>query len=100
MIFKLLPILKFITNSRAVTNTVNNLIKQFSNYKQLKNVKTESADLQKILDLQSEINEKLENQIYLLQEALDNLNKTVRRITIVVSIALILSVISLLIMLF
>jgi septal ring factor EnvC (AmiA/AmiB activator) len=97
MIFKLLPIIKFITNSRTVANTVNSLIKQFNNHR---NIKAETADLQKILDVQAEINEKLETQLNLLQDALSDLHKTIRRIAYAVIISMLLSLIAILAVIF
>lgn len=96
MIFKLIPIIKFITNSRSIANTVNGLIKQFNSHR---NIKAETADLQKILNVQAEINEKLESQLNLLQDALSNFHKTVRKISIIAVIALLLSLISFIILL-
>jgi Mg2+ and Co2+ transporter CorA len=93
MIFKLIPIIKFLTSSRTIANTVNALIKQFNSHR---NIKAETDDLQKILDVQAEINEKLESQLNLLQEAISNLHKNIRRIIYIVLISLLLSIISIL----
>lgn len=97
MIFKLVPILKFVANSRVVTNTISSLIKQF---KKQKNIKAETADLQKILDVQAEINERLESQINFLQEDISNLYKGIRRIIYIALISLFLSIASILIIIF
>jgi hypothetical protein len=46
--------------------------------------------------VQAEINEKLESQLNLLQEAISNLHKNIRRIIYIVLISLLLSIISIL----
>jgi hypothetical protein len=91
MAFNILPVLKFIANSRAIASTVNNLM---GSYKDMKAADI-SKELKESITLQSEINEKIEKQIEQLQKAIINNEANIRAINKTSLLALILTVLNL-----
>lgn len=94
MALNLLSIIKTLSQSKAVADTVSSLIKQ---YKGIKKEDININEVKKFLEIQSSLNEQLEKQINILQSSVEKIQKSVFNLTIIAAAAAILSIIAILI---
>lgn len=89
MTFSLPTLIKLISKSSTVAGTVNNLIKQYNAYKHSQN---NSVDYQKSAEMQAALIENFKNEIYVLHASVDSVRRSVKTLSILAAVGLMLSV--------
>ena len=89
MAFNILPVIKFISQSKGIADTVNSLVKQ---YKEIKQGGFDDSEIKKALEVQAALNEQLENQIKVIGKAIEDLERSVKTLRSLIYVALFLSV--------